>query len=644
MQCNSIKAEFWYTNPKMPEMRVGFSSSYPRESVSRTRLPAPQLAGPAARRFVRSVLGERTGPQIPEAYAVAQRLVDEALLLVDALVGEAVGHTGAEIEVVCRLEAGWEPPVAKGSGGTSRRGGAEAGGTPVEQGSAAVVIEVVTHHPSGWPGAGQDAREHDFHDVAPLAEAWGVTYRRTQKTVWFRLQATREHPRIDDPDSGPDAGESAGDTTGLPQPHYTGRTAEWTGRGGQSFLTEASELLAGQLDANMVAAIAGQLLVPRMADWCGVWLTTESGALRLSRVWHADERRIDALRLALEAAPPPANLRTTRTLWSSPGDTDGQVTDGSAIAFPLVSGSTSQGVLMIGRAGRLRMTDAVAKTVEDMARLVAQALVTARQYTLQTTISRALQRRQLPSALASVPGVETAIVYEPYGEGQTVGGDFYDLFPVGDRRWCFLLGDVQGKDPEAMSVTGLARRVVRLLAREGHGVASVLDKLNVAMVEESEEAVGPDGDSAQPRFLSLLYGELESAPDAGGARCTVASAGHPLPLRLSVGGSVAPPIDPQLLLGVDETTRFKADTFDLAPGETLLCVTDGVTERRSGKRQLDDEDGLSDVLRECVGLGAMAVAERVRRAVHDFDAKPVEDDVAVLVLHAAPTPGRRRGR
>ncbi|MGO4420498.1 SpoIIE family protein phosphatase, partial [Streptomyces sp. MCAF7] len=81
---------------------------------------------------------------------------------------------------------------------------------------------------------------------------------------------------------------------------------------------------------------------------------------------------------------------------------------------------------------------------------------------------------------------------------------------------------------------------------------------------------------------------------------------------------------------------FHADNFDLALGETLLCVTDGVTERRSGNRQLDDDDGLADILRGCVGLGAKAVAERVRRAAHDFGPEPIDDDLAVLVLEAVP--------
>lgn len=89
-----------------------------------------------------------------------------------------------------------------------------------------------------------------------------------------------------------------------------------------------------------------------------------------------------------------------------------------------------------------------------------------------------------------------------------------------------------------------------------------------------------------------------------------------------------------MLLGIDEGAEFRAVTFDLAPGETLLCVTDGVTERRCGSWQLDDNDGLADVLRQGMGLGAKALAEHVRRAAHDFGTGPVEDDLSVLVLQA----------
>ena len=83
-------------------------------------------------------------------------------------------------------------------------------------------------------------------------------------------------------------------------------------------------------------------------------------------------------------------------------------------------------------------------------------MATARAYSRQERISQVLQRRLLPRGRAQVPGVESAVVYEPR-EGAWAGGDFWDLFDAGDGRWCFALGDVCGSGPEAAAVTGLAR-------------------------------------------------------------------------------------------------------------------------------------------------------------------------------------------
>lgn len=69
----------------------------------------------------------------------------------------------------------------------------------------------------------------------------------------------------------------------------------------------------------------------------------------------------------------------------------------------------------------------------------------------------------------------------------------------------------------------------------------------------------------------------------------------------------------------------------LAPGEVLLCVTDGVTERREGMRMLG-EDGLAEVLAGCTGLTAGAVAARVQRAVERFAPEPPSDDMAIIAL------------
>ncbi|MFC9507006.1 SpoIIE family protein phosphatase [Streptomyces sp. NPDC057002] len=439
-----------------------------------------------------------------------------------------------------------------------------------------------------------------------------------------------------------------------------GRDGAWLGRGALSFLAEASDLLAGQLDEDLVAALAGQLIVPRLADWCAVWLEDEAtgggwsggagaGGARLARVWHGSENRIEELRQALEKDPPhpsdPPGSGPVDYPW--PGEALGEAPGepGSALAYRLVAGGRPLGTLVIGRSGAAGFPDEITGLVEDLSRRVALAIGAARQYARQATISAVLQRGLLPGAVAEIPGVRSALVYEPYDKGGP-SGDFYDLFPAGDGRWCFAVGDVQGKGPEAAVVIGLARPWLRLLAREGYRVADVLDRLNQLLLDDATEAADaaaralvaagarptPPGDGPQTRFLSLLYGEL--VPFDGGVRCTVASAGHPLPLLLGAGGEVHATAQPQTLLGVVEDATYTSDTFELRPGDTLLCVTDGVTERRSGSRQFDDEDGLAAALAGCAGLDAELIAERIKRLVHEFGARPPADDLALLVLQA----------
>jgi serine phosphatase RsbU (regulator of sigma subunit) len=437
-----------------------------------------------------------------------------------------------------------------------------------------------------------------------------------------------------------------------------GPDGSWLGRGALSFLAEASDLLAGQLDEDLVAALAGQLIVPRLADWCAVWLEDEAtgggwsggaGGPRLARVWHGSENRIEELRRTLEKEPPPssdlAGSGPVACPWPGEalGDTPGE--SGSALAYRLVAGGRPLGTLVIGRSGTARFPDEITGLVEDLGRRVALAIGAARQYARQATISAVLQRGLLPGAVAEIPGVRSALVYEPCDKGGP-SGDFYDLFPAGDGRWCFAVGDVQGKGPEAAVVIGLARPWLRLLAREGYRVADVLDRLNQLLLDDATEAADaaaralvaagarptPPGDGPQTRFLSLLYGEL--VPFDGGVRCTVASAGHPLPLRLGADGEVHPCAQPQTLLGVVEDVTYTSETFELRSGDTLLCVTDGVTERRSGSRQFDDGDGLAAALAGCAGLDAELIAERIKRLVHEFGARPPADDLALLVLQA----------
>ncbi|MEU7058549.1 SpoIIE family protein phosphatase [Streptomyces sp. NPDC046197] len=622
-------------------------------------LPGGPLAPGAARALVRSALAEWTELGL----VVADRLADDAMVVVSELVTNAVVHAGTDVGLTCRLEHDEHDGV---------------GDEHDAKATAAFVVEVSDHNPSRAPRDGGAEPSYEAPEygrglrlVAALSEAWGITYRSGAKTVWARLPA-QGSPVADETEAH--AGEHgtgvaeilAPEPLPLPaaleraDPPRAERDREWLGRGALSFLAEASDLLAGQLDEDLVAALTGQLIVPRLADWCAIWLEDEATARggwrdgtgaagpRLARVWHGSESRIEELRRALEKEPPhpPDDLQSGPVPHPWPGEALGPgATDGAALAYRLIAGGRPLGTLLIGRAGLPRFPDEINGLVEDLSRRVALAIGAARQYARQATISAVLQRGLLPGAVAEIPGMRSALVYEPCDKGGP-SGDFYDIFPAGEGRWCFAVGDVQGKGPEAAVVIGLARPWLRLLAREGYRVADVLDRLNQLLLDDATEAADAAarvlaaaggrtptaGDGPQTRFLSLLYGEL--APFDGGVRCTLASAGHPLPLILGHDGDVRTAARPQTLLGVVEDETYTSETVELRPGDTLLCVTDGVTERRSGSRQFDDGDGLADALAGCAGLDAELIAERIRRLVHEFGARPPEDDLALLVLQA----------
>jgi PAS domain S-box-containing protein len=430
-------------------------------------------------------------------------------------------------------------------------------------------------------------------------------------------------------------------------------------RGSLSFLVEASDLLAGTLDRNQTLALMAQMTVPTLATWCAVYTVADQGSEPvLAYVLHEDEDRIDNLKALLAKVDPPEPVPAPGArLWNAPAEAahsaalrtslrsvglgDGEpgeapgatlataaAVGGETVVLPLVARNRVIGMLTLGKPTDERFRQEILELAEDLSRRAALALDNARLYSERTAISQSLQRSLLPPELPVIDGVEVEVIYRAAGEGNEVGGDFYDLFEIQDGVYGFAIGDVCGTGPEAAAVTGLARHALRLLAREGLGGPAVLERLNAAILDEG----------ARSRFLTLLYGEMRPQPD-GGAELKVVCAGHPLPLRLRPDGTVIPAAEPQPLLGVMEDLELYEQRARLEPGDVLLCVTDGITERREGTRMLGD-DGLAEALSTCTGLNAGAVAARIMRTVVRFASTAPSDDMAILAMRIPePTPG-----
>lgn len=244
----------------------------------------------------------------------------------------------------------------------------------------------------------------------------------------------------------------------------------------------------------------------------------------------------------------------------------------------------------------------------------------------RTRVARALQQTLLPPVLPEVPGLDIAARYRPAKSTALVGGDFYDMFEVRPNVWNIMIGDVSGVGPEAAALTGIARYAARALASQAPLPATLLEQLNDTLVRFG----------LHERFCTLLYVQVRF--DGGSLLATIANGGHPYPLVLRADGTVEEIAVSGALLGLLSEASWKETELVMAPGEVLVCYTDGVTEARDPAGAFFGTDGLAQVLTGCSGRSAASIARRVELAVLEHQSGASPDDIAIVALRGH-TPG-----
>ncbi|MFD3457644.1 PP2C family protein-serine/threonine phosphatase [Streptomyces sp. NPDC058691] len=243
-------------------------------------------------------------------------------------------------------------------------------------------------------------------------------------------------------------------------------------------------------------------------------------------------------------------------------------------------------------------------------------------------LATTLQKTLLPPALANVPGLDVSAYYH-IASVDEVGGDFYDLFPLAAGTWGMFLGDVCGKGAAAAAVTSLARYTLRAAAVYDPDPVAVLTNLNTVL---NHEYNGTD-----PRFCTVIFGLLTPDHERGGFRVTLASGGHPPALLMRADGSAdyLPTPDGQLI-GVLTDAHIATTAVRLAPGDTLLLHTDGLTEAHisatAGGEGRYGDDALLDFARALAPTTASGTTDAIRDLLDTFGTG-VDDDTAVLAIH-----------
>jgi serine phosphatase RsbU (regulator of sigma subunit) len=223
-----------------------------------------------------------------------------------------------------------------------------------------------------------------------------------------------------------------------------------------------------------------------------------------------------------------------------------------------------------------------------------------RLYIEQRSVAETLQKAILPQRLPAVPGMQIAVRYLPGAGGADVGGDWYDVVPLDDGRFVFVVGDVSGHGVRAAAMMASLHYASRAYALEGHPPAVILDQLTRTM------DIARDG-----HFATVLCGLV----DVRTREVTLANAGHLPPVLCGDRGASLVTAKPGSPIGIPGLAPFEPAIVTAAARDTLIAYTDGLVERRgetldTGMERLMDaatrdssslEDLLSSIITELTG-------------------------------------------
>ncbi|MBU4214280.1 MAG: serine/threonine-protein phosphatase, partial [Actinobacteria bacterium] len=240
-------------------------------------------------------------------------------------------------------------------------------------------------------------------------------------------------------------------------------------------------------------------------------------------------------------------------------------------------------------------------------------------YERQRLQAETMQRAMLPQQ-AQIDGLDVWTYYAPSEQTSQIGGDWYDIMPIGPTIAGVVIGDVVGHDMEAAATMGQLRSVVRAYAFDVVEPAAVLARVDQLVAGMSV-----------PRAAGVVYSTLSRT--STGWRMEYSRAGH-LPVLLLRGGAtqfLEGALGP--LIGFGDANR-NADGIDLVPGDALVYFTDGLVERRD-RALRDGLATLAEAARKIAATDAAGIGEDLLARL----VQVAEDDVAVVVVRVPTADG-----
>ena len=283
------------------------------------------------------------------------------------------------------------------------------------------------------------------------------------------------------------------------------------------------------------------------------------------------------------------------------GDLDYRITISSGDEFEDLARSFN------AMAGELR------QNIENLKKTTAEK----ERFAKELEIARDIQTHFLPEGMPEIPGYSLSAVMIP---AMAVGGDFYDMIPLSNGRWAFVIADVSGKGVSAALFMAMSRTLIRAGLEGASDISPALGTANTLITHNAPSSM----------FVTVYAAVLDPLHQT----LDCISAGHNPPLYLDGDSGEAVYLPAHgIAMGILPDMEKNIEHLRLKAGDLFIMYTDGVTEAFDAQYEAFGEDRLLSVAQECRHLPADEVRDRIIEAIRTFTGSaPQSDDITLVVI------------
>jgi sigma-B regulation protein RsbU (phosphoserine phosphatase) len=231
--------------------------------------------------------------------------------------------------------------------------------------------------------------------------------------------------------------------------------------------------------------------------------------------------------------------------------------------------------------------------------------------------ARLIQRALLPASMPAVRGNDLAAAWTP---AAGLGGDCYDVIRFSDDRFAISIADVVGKGLPAALLMSNLQAAVRAFATptaDPHDLCASVNRLLCHNISAG-------------KFVTFVYAVV----DTGAGVIRYANAGHNPPIIARASGAIDRLAPTGLVLGVAPEWTYTSGVLPFAPGDRLICFTDGITEAVSPDDEEFGEEKLLAVIADTPRGSSEGLVQAISRAVAAWTCHEPQDDATLIVVSA----------